>query len=138
MNVLIIEPLALTDALNVFEADIDAENEDVTELNSGLSMNPVPTTIVLILEVILLDTDCIFWFILDDNPTLPLKVGAQIDADKSEPELYKLADVVTADWLYIKKSASVNALFDIADNDDDTLKNLLSIDDENWGMTDWE
>jgi hypothetical protein len=128
--------LLVTDALNAFEADIDAENEDVTELNSGLSMNPVPSTIPLILVVILLDTDCIFWFILDDNPTLPLKVGAQIDADKFEPELYRLIEVVAADWLYIINSASLNALFDTAVNEDEKFKNLPSIVDKTPGITD--
>ena len=95
MNVLSIEPLALTDALNEFKLAVVEFTEEVTALNTVLSTNPVPITIVLILDVILAEVCCIFvsilvdknavvTAILDDNP-LP---GFQIEDDNAEADEY--------------------------------------------------
>jgi hypothetical protein len=93
VKVLIIEPLALTDAENEFKLAVEVFKELVTPLNSGLSINPVPTTIVLILDVILAEVCCILSFILDDKNVVVTPIladipldGFHIEDDNAEPD----------------------------------------------------
>jgi hypothetical protein len=114
VNVLIIEPLALTDAENEFKLAVEVFKELVTPLNSGLSINPVPTTIVLILDVILAEVCCILSFILDDKNVVVTAIladipldGFHIEDDNAEPDEYINPVVVATELLNATNSASV-------------------------------
>ena len=95
MNVLIIEPLALTDAENSFKLAVVKFEEVAKESNVGLVTKPVPTTIVLILDVILAEVCCILSFILDDKNAVVTAIlddnplpAPQTEEDNDEPDVY--------------------------------------------------
>jgi hypothetical protein len=114
VKVLIIEPLALTDAENEFKLAVEVFKELVNPLNSGLSINPVPITIVLILVVILAEVCWILSFILDDKNAVVTAIlddnplpGFQIDADATDVEAYNNPVVIATEPLNAANSASV-------------------------------
>ena len=114
MNVLIIEPLALTDAENSFKLAVVKFEEVAKESNVGLVTKPVPTTIVLILDVILAEVCCILSFILVDKKVVVVDIladipleGFQIEDDKDEPDEYNNPVVVATELLNATNSPSV-------------------------------
>ena len=114
MNVLIIEPLALTDAEKAFKLAVVKFEEVAKESNVGLVTKPVPITIVSILDVILAEVCCIFVSILVDKKVVVVAIladipleGFQIEDDNAEADAYNNPVVIATELLTAANSPSV-------------------------------